>query len=39
MAEIEQDNLHMKCSALSANYSSLSANHLSSRTPVQAGIR
>jgi len=39
MAEIDQNNLHMKFSALNVDYNSLSPNPLLSRSVAQAGIK
>jgi len=37
--EIDQDNLHMKRSALNVDFSSPSPNPLRSRRPAQAGMK
>jgi len=37
--EIDQDNLHMKFSALNVDFSSPSPDHLGSRRPAQAGVK
>jgi len=37
--EIDQDNLHVKFSALNIDFSSPSPDPLGSRRPVQAGIK
>ena len=37
--EIDQNNLHMKISALNVDFSSLRLNHLGSRRVAQTGIK
>jgi len=37
--EIDQDNLHMKFSALNVDFNSASPDPLSSRRPVQTGVK
>jgi len=37
--ELDQDNLHMKFSALNVDFSSPSPDHLSSRRPAQASVK
>jgi len=37
--EIDQDKLHIKFSAFSVDFSSLSHDPLSSRRPAQAGVK
>jgi len=37
--EIDQDNLHMKFSALNVDFSSLSSDPLDSERPAHAGIK
>jgi len=37
--EIDQDNLHMKFSALNVDFSSSSADPLGLRRPAQAGVK
>jgi len=37
--EIDQDNLHMKFSALNADFSHLSPDPLDLRRPAQAGVK
>jgi len=39
LMEIDQDNLHMKFSALNADFSSSSPDPISSRRPAQAGVK
>jgi len=37
--DIDKDNVHMKCSALNVDFSSLGFNPLGSRRPVQVGVK